>query len=103
MRALLSVSATITAFLVASATQTPDSLQKYTLNAPGINAFFIGYGARLTNLYVTDKHGTPQDIVLGYDQGSKYVYDTEHEHTYFGAVGAYSILDPEREKFNSAN
>ena len=90
MRTLLSVAATMTAVLVASAQQTPDDLQKYTLSAAGINASFIGYGARLTNLYVTDKHGTPQDVVLGYDDGLKYVNDTEHEHTYFGAIGAYS-------------
>lgn len=90
MRALLSVAAAITAFLVASAQRMANNMQKYMLSAPGINASFIGYGARLTNLYVTDKNGTSQDVVLGYDQGSKYVNDTEHEHTYFGAVGAYS-------------
>ena len=45
---------------------TPDPFQKYTISAPGINASFIAYGARLTNLYVNDRNGNPQDVVLGY-------------------------------------
>lgn len=48
---------------------TPDPFQKYTISAPGINASFIAYGARLTNLYVNDKNGNPQDVVLGYVNG----------------------------------
>lgn len=64
---------------------------KYTISAPGINASFIPYGARLTNLYVNDKNGNPQDVVLGYDDGSQYLNDTETVHTYFGAVvGRYA-------------
>lgn len=66
--------------------ETTDNLQKYTISAAGINASYIGYGARLTNLFVDDKNGTGRDIVLGHDQGSQYINDTEHEHTYFGAV-----------------
>lgn len=80
-----------TAFLVARAQNTSDNLQKYTISAPGINASFIGYGARMTNVLVNDKNGMPQDILLGYDDASRYINDTEHEHTYFGAVGAYLI------------
>ena len=72
---------------VALAQNIPTNLQKHTITAPGINASYIGYGARLTNLFVADKDGAPRDVVLGYDQGSQYVNDTEHEHTYFGAVG----------------
>jgi aldose 1-epimerase len=65
--------------------------QKYTISAPGINASFIPYGARLTNLFVNDKYGNPQDVVLGYDSGSQYLTDTETVHTYFGAVvGRYA-------------
>ena len=63
-----------------------DNLEKYNVTAAGITASYIAYGARLTNLYVDDKHGGTQDVVLGYDQGSGYVNDTENEHTYFGAV-----------------
>lgn len=64
---------------------------KYTISAPGINASFIPYGARLTNLYVNDKNGCPQDVVLGYDDGSAYLRDTETVHTYFGPiVGRYA-------------
>lgn len=64
---------------------------KYTISAPGINASFIPYGATLTNLFVPDKNGNPQDVVLGYDTGAAYLRDTETNHTYFGAiVGRYA-------------
>lgn len=64
---------------------------KYTISAPGINASFISYGARLTNLFVNDKNSNPQDVVLGYDDESQYLKDTETVHTYFGPiVGRYA-------------
>ena len=64
---------------------------KYTITAPGINASFIPYGATLTNLFVSDKNGIPQDVVLGYDSGTAYLHDTETNHTYFGSVvGRYA-------------
>ena len=64
---------------------------KYTISAPGINASFIPYGARLTNLFVPDKNGNSQDVALGYDSGTAYLNDTETDHTYFGAVvGRYA-------------
>ena len=77
--------------IVALTQDIPTNLQKHTITAPGINASYIGYGARLTNLFVADKDRMPRDVVLGYDEGSQYVNDTEHEHTYFGAVGT-SVL-----------
>ncbi|MCJ1244798.1 hypothetical protein MMC30_001998 [Trapelia coarctata] len=65
--------------------------QKYTITAPGISASFIPYGARLTNLVVNDKNGSPQDVALGYDDGAQYLVDTETVHTYFGPiVGRYA-------------
>ena len=65
--------------------------EKLTLSAKGIKASFIPYGARLTNLYVSDKNGKMQDVVLGYDSGKDYLNDTETAHTYFGAVvGRYA-------------
>ena len=68
-----------------------DPLQRYTLTANGINASFIPYGARITNLYVKDKTDCFQDIVLGYDDTQQYVVDTETNHTYFGPiVGRYA-------------
>lgn len=68
-----------------------DPFQKYTLTANGINATWIPYGARLTNMYVKDKNGCYQDIVVGYDNGTQYLHDTETNHTYFGAVvGRYA-------------
>ena len=51
--------------LLTETAKQPDNLQKYNLTASGINPSFIGYGARLTNLFVEDKNGMPQDVVLG--------------------------------------
>lgn len=74
-----------------STTFTGNPFLKYNLSAPGINASFIPYGARLTNLIVNDKNGNPQDVAVGYDSGEQYLKDTETVHTYFGAVvGRYA-------------
>jgi len=70
---------------------TGDPFIKYNISAPGISASFIPYGARLTNLFVNDKNGDTQDVVVGYDNGTQYLNDTETAHTYFGAVvGRYA-------------
>lgn len=77
-------------FLGTAATSS-SHFQKYTLSAPGINATFIPYGARLTSLYVNDKHGSPQDVILGYDNAEDYLKDTETIHTYYGVmIGRYA-------------
>jgi len=68
-----------------------DPLEKYTLTADGINATFIPYGARLTNLFVKDKSDCYQDIVLGYDNATDYILNNEGAHAYFGPiVGRYA-------------
>ena len=65
--------------------------QEYSLSANGINATFIPYGARLTNLFVKDKNGKYQVVVLGYDNATQHLVDTETRHTYFGPiVGRYA-------------
>ena len=65
--------------------------KKYNLEAEGIKASFIPYGARLTNLYVKDRDGAWQDVAIGYDEGRQYLNDSETVHTYFGAVvGRYA-------------
>jgi aldose 1-epimerase len=66
----------------------PDAQGRYTLEAEGIKAQFIPYGATLTNLWVKgrifsskrrvasnrclDKKGVQRDIVLGYDNTTYY-------------------------------
>ncbi|KAL8747670.1 MAG: hypothetical protein Q9190_000466 [Brigantiaea leucoxantha] len=76
---------------ITSLAQSSDPLQKYTISAQGINATFIPYGARLTNLFVNDKNGCPQDVVLGYDSPGDYIGDDISVHTYFGPiVGRYA-------------
>ena len=63
----------------------------YSISAEGINATFMPYGARLTNMFVKDKTGVPRDVVMGYDTGEKYLFDTETSHSYMGAVvGRYA-------------
>lgn len=75
--------------LVASAQSDP--FQKYTISAAGINASFIAFGATITNLYVNDKYGTAQDVVLGHDDGSEYLRDVQTIHPYLGpVVGRYA-------------
>ena len=64
-----------------------DPFQKYTLEAKGIKASWIPYGARLTNMWVPDRNGKMQDIVVGYDDGRGYLT----QRNYFGAVvGRYA-------------
>jgi hypothetical protein len=69
-RMRLSLLLSILLACLAIAQDIPENLKKYDISATGINASFIGYGARLTNLYVNDKNGMPQDVVLGYDDGA---------------------------------
>ena len=79
------------AFLPLILAQSSSPLTRYTIAAPGINATFIPYGARVTNLFVNDKNGEPQDVVLGYDDTTQYINDTETVHTYYGPiVGRYA-------------
>lgn len=63
-----------------------DPFEVFTIMADSITAKFIPYGARLISVLVPDKEGTPQDIVVGYDDPTQYVNDTQTSHTYFGAV-----------------
>ena len=68
-----------------------DPFKKYDLEADGIKASFIPYGARLTNLLVHDKNGDWQDVVLGFDEGERYLQDVETNQTYLGpVVGRYA-------------
>ena len=68
-----------------------DPFKKYNLEADGIKASFIPYGARLTNLLVKDRNGAWQDVAVGYDDATQYLEDTETNHTYFGpVVGRYA-------------
>lgn len=46
----------------------------------------IGFGARITHLYVHDKDNTPRDVIVGYDDPYQYIIDNEYNRTFFGAV-----------------
>ncbi|KAE8397720.1 galactose mutarotase-like domain-containing protein [Aspergillus pseudonomiae] len=63
-----------------------DTFEVFTIMVDNITAKFIPYGARLISLHVPDKEGTPQDVVVGYEDPIQYLNDTKTSHTYFGAV-----------------
>ncbi|KAL2827222.1 galactose mutarotase-like domain-containing protein [Aspergillus cavernicola] len=63
-----------------------DPFKVFTITADNITAKFIPYGARLISLLVPDREGTLQDVVVGYDDPTQYLNDTQTSHTYFGAV-----------------
>ncbi len=65
-----------------------DALKPLTIATEGINATFIGYGARLTHLNVHDKNGQARDIVVGYDDPVDYT--TEASRNFFGAIVGYA-------------
>lgn len=68
-----------------------DPLARYTISSSGINATFIPYGARLTDLFVKDRDGIAQDVVMGYDESESYLRDSATRHSYMGAiVGRYA-------------
>jgi len=56
-------------------------------NNNGIKACVANYGGRVVNLFVPDKEGHPEDVVLGYDNLSDYLSSNEK---YYGAlIGRY--------------
>lgn len=62
---------------------------KYTLEAQGIRAQFIPYGASITNLFINDTHGIERDVVLGFDNATYYAQDKKHDHM-GGIPGRYA-------------
>ncbi|CBY00123.1 similar to aldose 1-epimerase [Plenodomus lingam JN3] len=75
---ILALYATQSVVMAQSEPLRPDADGRYTLEAEGIKAQFIPYGATLTNLFVKDKNGIERDIVLGYDNTSYYPVDPGH-------------------------
>ena len=69
--------------------KTPDGVQVdlYTLtNKNGVTAAITNYGGSVVSLRVPDRHGSLEDVVLGYDSADGYVNDK----SFFGAlVGRY--------------
>lgn len=68
-----------------------DHFETYTIKAENITVKLIPYGARLTSVLVPDRDGNVQDVLVGYDNPSEYLHDTETNRTFFGAVvGRYA-------------
>ena len=70
----------LSALATAASVPRPDQDGKYTLEAEGIRAKFIPYGASLSNLFIKDKQGIERDIVMGFDNASYYSIDKSHPH-----------------------
>ncbi|OCF39727.1 hypothetical protein I317_06451 [Kwoniella heveanensis CBS 569] len=86
---LAAFTALVTSLGVSSWSTDSDAFKPLTIAAYGINATFIGYGARLTHLYVNDKNNNPRDVVVGYDD--PVMYTNETSDNFFGAiVGRYA-------------
>lgn len=83
--ALLAAAVTV----LAAPAPTPDADGKYTLEAEGIRAQFIPYGASLTNLFVKDRSGKEVDVVLGYDKADYYPTDPSPQ-VYNSIPGRYA-------------
>jgi hypothetical protein len=62
---------------------------KYVLQAEGIRATFIPYGASISNLFIKDRTGVERDIVLGFDNATYYSEDKSHPHL-GGVPGRYA-------------
>lgn len=59
------------------------TVDRYTLrNANGVTVCIITFGATVTELWTPDRHGTPADIVLGFDDLASY----ETKSPYFGCM-----------------
>ena len=64
-------------------TKEGQEIYKYWLsNSKGMKAGIINYGAILVNLFVPDKEGNTEDIVLGYDHLEDYFTNG----SFFGAT-----------------
>jgi hypothetical protein len=50
----------------------PGADGKYTLQAEGIRAQFVPYGAAISNLFIKDKTGVERDVVIGWDNATYY-------------------------------
>ena len=59
-------------------------------NKNGVKAEVTNFGAILVNLFVPDKNGNVEDVVLGFDDVSGY----EVNPSYFGAVIAPNAKPP---------
>lgn len=63
-------------------------MELFTLeNKNGLKACITNYGGRVVNLFVPDRNGNFDDVVLGYDNLSEYL--TSNEKYYGATIGRY--------------
>jgi aldose 1-epimerase len=71
---------------IAGISSGPDSNGKYVIEGEGIRAYFVAYGASISNLFLNDTSGVERDIVGGFDN-----YEVDRQHPHFGGVpGRYA-------------
>lgn len=58
----------------------PDVNGKYQIEAEGIRALFVPYGAGISNLFINDSSGVERDVVMGFDNATYYSIDRQHPH-----------------------
>src|SRR5689334_4596974 len=70
-----------------SATSKGGSLKSYELtNSHGMKMVVTNFGGRVVSLFVPDKNGKFEDVVLGYDSLNEYL----NENPFYGAlIGRY--------------
>ena len=68
-------------------TLTGETVSLITLKNEQLSCEVLTYGATIRSLVISDRHGVPTDIVLGYDTLADYT----HQHGYLGAtVGRFA-------------
>ena len=65
-------------------------MEIFTLtNQGGMTARIANYGGRILSLIVPDRHGRPQDVVLGFDRPEDYLREN-HQTDFGAAIGRYA-------------
>lgn len=65
-------------------------MEIFTLtNQGGMTARIANYGGRILSLIVPDRHGRPQDLVLGFDRPEDYLREN-HQTDFGAAIGRYA-------------
>jgi aldose 1-epimerase len=65
-------------------------MEIFTLtNQGGMTARIANYGGRILSLIVPDRHGRPQDVVLGFDRPEDYLQEN-HQTDFGAAIGRYA-------------
>ncbi len=62
------------------------AFREHWLSNGRLNLSFVAYGGVVTRLLFPDAAGAARDVVLGFDEPSRYCADAGGQHPYFGAL-----------------